>query len=337
MSAPEIPPFVQMQQHIESFWVGRSIYAAAYFGLADLLKGGPRTVEEIAAASRTHAPSVRRLLRALASIGIFHEDPDGRFRSTPLATTLESDAPATLRYTALSELGQEHYQAWEEFPHSIATGEMAFVRRFGMEAWPYYREHAEHAANFNRSMTGFSEAVIAGVMEAYDFSGFRKVVDVGGGQGALLAAILTAAPGARGVLFDAAEVVAGASRLAPVADRCEAVAGNFFEAVPEGGDAYVMKWILHDWTDDQCRVILKNCHRAMAAGGKVIAIDMILPPPNQPSFGRWMDLNMLVMTGGRERTEAEFGELFASAGFRLTRTALTPSGFGVLEGERVAP
>ena len=338
MSASEIPPFVQMQKHIESFWVGRAIYAAAHFGLADVLQSGPRRVDELASATGTHAPSLLRLLRALASIGIFHEEADGRFRTTPLAATLESGAPATLRYTVLSELGQEHFQAWEEFPHSIATGEMAFAKRFGStEVWRYYHEHPEHAANFNRSMTGFSEGVIASVLEVYDFSGFGKIVDVGGGQGALLAAILRSAPAARGILFDAPDVVAAATRIAPVADRCETAGGDFFEAVPEGADAYVMKWILHDWTDDQCRIILRNCHRAMKPGGKVIAIDMVLPPPNQPAFGRWMDLNMLVMTGGRERTEAEFRELYASAGFRLSRAAVTPSGFGVLEGERVEP
>ncbi len=323
-----------MRDHLQGFWVSRALFATAYFGLADIVKDGPRSVEEIAAASQTNPGALGRMLRALSSIGVFAMEADGRYRSTPLSATLESDVPGTLRYTVMSELGLSHYQAWEFFPHSIATGEMAFVKRFGKEIWEYYHEHPEHAAPFNRSMTAFSEAVIASVIAAFDFTRFRKIVDVGGGQGALLAAILSASPNARGVLFDAPEVLAGASCIAPVAERCELAPGNFFEAVAEGGDAYVMKWILHDWKDEQCRTILANCHRAMQPGGSVIAIDFVLPPGNEPSFGKWMDLNMLVMTGGRERSAQDFRRVFESAGFRLTGITPTESGFGIVEGVR---
>lgn len=329
-----LSPHLAMRQFIVGFWTSRAIYAAAKFGIADLLRDGPKTIDELAVASGTHAPSLYRLMRALASIGIFAEE-NGRFSSTPLAETLESGAPGSLRYFAMAELGQEHYSAWEEFPYSVKTGEMAFVRRFGKEVWPYYAEHPEHAEVFNNAMTKVTELVNASVAASYDFGRFRRIVDVGGGHGQFLAAMLAASPKAHGVLFDSPEVISGAKRIRDdegLSARCELAAGDFFQSVPAGGDAYVLKWIIHDWSDQQCVTILENCRHAMAKDGVVLIVETIIPEGNEPSFGKFIDLNMMVMTGGRERTEQEFKQLLSAAGFRLARIATSDSGFSVIEG-----
>jgi O-methyltransferase domain/Dimerisation domain len=334
----DVSPQLAMREIIMGFWISRAVCAAAKFGIADLLRKAPKTVEELAAETGTHTPSLYRLLRGLASAGIFAEEGDGRFRSTPLAATLESDAPGSLRYFALAELGQEHYSAWEEFPYSIETGEMAFVHRFGKDAWAYYAEHPEHAEVFNNAMTKMTELVNASVVSAYDFSRFRRIVDVGGGHGRFLGAMLKASPEARGVLFDSPQVISGAKRIAEegLTGRADLVPGDFFESVPEGGDAYALKWIIHDWNDEQCVVILKNCRRAMTKNGVVLIIETVIPKGNEPFFGKLLDLNMLVMTGGRERTEQEYKQLLATAGFRLVRIVTADSGFSVIEGEPVA-
>lgn len=325
-----------MQQMIASFWLSRAIHSAAKFGLADLLRNGPKTVDELAAESGTHAPSLYRLLRALASAGVFEEQEDGRFRSTPLAATLDSQSPGSMRYFAMAELGQEHYSAWEEFPHSIATGEMAFTKRYPQYAggpWKYYAEHPDHAEVFNNSMTKLTEYVNSSVGAIYDFSRFRKIVDIGGGHGGLLAAMLNANPNARGILFDSPQVIAGAHGLTGMAERVELQGGDFFQSVPAGGDLYTLKWILHDWTDEQCAVILKNIRKAITRDGTLLIVECVIPPLNTPSFGKLIDLNMMVMTGGRERTEEEFAALFKASGFTLHRVIPTETGMSVIEAK----
>lgn len=228
---------------ISGFWVSQMVLVAAKLGLADLITDQPKTTAELAQASGTHAPSLYRVLRGLASVGVFTEDPQGRFISTPVAETLRRDAPGSLRAFAMAELGQEHFKAWGNLLHSVRTGEIAFDNLFGQSAWEYYAENPEDAAVFNDSMTGLTEMVNGAVIPAYDFSGFGKIVDIGGGHGALLAAILKANMAAHGVLFDLPHVADGAAaRFAAegVSDRCEIVSGDFFKAVTPGGDAYVM-------------------------------------------------------------------------------------------------
>jgi len=234
------------------------------------------------------------------------------------------------------ELGEEHYPAWGDLMHSVRTGEIAFDHHFGMPVWEFFERHPENAATFNDAMTGMTNAVTGAVMESYDFSAFRKVVDVGGGHGSLLASVLSANPRAIGVLFDAPSVIAGARELegAGVADRCEKVAGDFFQSVPQGGDAYLLKWILHDWDDERSVAILTNCRRAMAEDGKVLLIEAVLPPGNDPHFGKLIDLNMLVMTGGRERTEEGYRRMLEASGLRLTRVVPTPSPMSVVEAAK---
>ena len=329
MTPPAVPPpEAIMQQMIVGFWVSRAIYAAAKYQLPDLLKDGPKTSDELAAASGAHAPSVYRLLRALASAGLVEEHEGRRFSTTPVFATLESGRPGTMRYFAMAELGQEHYSAWEEFPHSIATGEMAFTHKFKQEVWEYYAQNAEHAGIFNNSMTSLTQWAIGAVIAAYDFTPYRKIIDVGGGHGAFLEAVLGVNLEARGVLFDAPPVIAGVQPH----PRYSAAAGDFFKAVPEGGDLYMMKWIIHDWNDEQSVRILSNIRKVMAPGAKVILVEAVLEPPPGNPMKNFFDLNMMVMTGGSERTEAEYGSLYDRAGLTVTRFVPTDSPFSIVEG-----
>lgn len=331
----EVPPPVAMLQMIASFWISLALYIAAKLGLPDLVADGPKSAEELAAATGTHAPSLQRVLRALASVGVFARTDEGRFALTPLAATLRSDVPGSLRAFATVELGEEHYPAWGDLLHSVRTGEIAFDHHFGMPVWEFFERHPENAATFNDAMTGLTDAVNGAVLESYDFSPFRKIVDVGGGHGRLLAAVLSATPRAKGILFDAPSVVAGSPPIETgLAGRVEKVAGDFFQSVPAGADAYLLKWIIHDWDDERSVAILKNCRNAMAEGGRVILVEAVLPLGDEPHFGKFIDLNMLVMTGGRERTEEEYRTLLEAAGLRLTRVVPTPSAMSVVEAER---
>src|SRR5262247_2934212 len=331
------PPHFAMLQLITGFWVSRAIYVAAKLGLADLVKDGPKTADELARLTGSHAPSLYRVLRALASAGVFAEDGRGRFAQTSLSETLGSDAPGSLRALAMVELGQEHYPAWGNLMHSVKTGEIAFDDLYKQNAWEYYAQNPEDASNFNESMRGLTEMVNVAVLEAYDFSGVDKLVDIAGGTGRLISSILAAHPRMRGVLFDLPHVIAAAGPLldaAGVRDRCEISTGDFFISVPEGGDAYVMKWIIHDWDDKKSTAILKNMHRAMDKNGKLLLIEMVVPEGNQPDLSKFLDLDMMVMTGGRERTEAEFNSLLAASGFELTRVIRTTSPVCVIEAVR---
>ena len=318
----ELPAQLQMIQYITGFWMSRAVWIAAKLGIADLLQSGPKTAEELAEATNTHAPSLFRILRALASAGVFKKESDGRFNLTPLSETLVTDAPGSTRWFIISELGQEHYPAWGNLMHSVKTGEVAFDNFFGMDVWKYFSQNPEDAAVFNDSMSANTAAVNQAITSLYDFSQFTKIIDVGGGHGGLITSIVQKNPEVKGVLCDAPQVIEGARQkleAAGVTDRCEAVAGDFFKAVPEGGDAYVMKWIIHDWEDEKAITILKNCRKHMQANGRVIIVDCVVPDDDEPDFSKTFDLNMLVMTGGKERTRAEFERLLEAAGFKLLR------------------
>ncbi len=335
-SAASVPlsPMAAMLGMISGFWLSRSLYAAAKLGLADLLKAGPRSVAELAKLSETHPPSLYRLLRALASAGVFSENPDGRFATTALAATLEADAPASLRGFAIAELGEDHYPAWGEFLHCLRTGEIGFDRLFGMNVWEYRAQHPADARIFDEAMASYTAAVNQAILGSYDFSSFKKVFDIGGGDGSLITGILKANPATAGMVFDLPHAVMHAqARIdsAGLGKRCQAANGDFFESVPGGGDAYVLKWIIHDWVEERAVAILKNCRRAMPKHGKLLLIEAVIPAGNTPSFHKFMDLNMLVMTGGHERTEAEYRALLAASGLNLTRIVPTQSEMSVLE------
>ena len=328
---------IQMLQIISGFWISRAVYVIAKLGIPDLLKPGPKTADELAATTNMHAPSLFRILRALASVGVLNS-ADGRFALTPLSETLVTDAPGSLRWFAVSELGQEHYPAWGNLMHSVKTGEIAFDHFFGMDAWKYFQQNPEDAEVFNNSMSAMTAAANEAILSLYDFSGFTKIVDLGGGHGGLITSILKANPELKGVLFDAPTVIEGARskiEAAGLADRCETIAGDFFKSVPAGGDAYIMKWIIHDWNDELATTILKNCRNQIPANGKLILVDCVVPETDEPHFSKFIDLNMLVMTGGKERTAREFEKLLEGAGFRLSRLIPTDLPTSIVEAEPV--
>jgi hypothetical protein len=327
-----------MLQFITGFWNSRAVYVFAKLGIADQLQSGPKSVEELAQATETHAPSLYRVLRALASIGVVKTENDGRFALTPMSETLVTGAPGSVRSFIISELGQEHYPAWGNLMHSVKTGGIAFDNHFGTDIWGYFAQNPEDAAVFNDSMSSMTAAANEAIMSAYDFSSFNKIVDVGGGHGGLITSILKQNPQAKGVLYDADIVVSGAEprlEAAGVADRCEAVAGDFFKEVPAGGDAYVMKWIIHDWEDEKAIRILKNCRSQMKPEVRLIIVDCVVPDNDAPDFSKTFDLNMLVMTGGKERTAAEFDQLLAAAGFKLLRVIPTDVPTSIVEAQPV--
>lgn len=331
----EIPAPLAMLQLISGFWISRCVYVIAKLGIADLLKDGPRTAEDLAAATKTDAPSLFRLLRALAAVDVLTHNEDGRFGNTPVSETLRFDIAGSLRSFAMTELGEEHYPAWGELLHSVRTGEIAFDRAFNMPIWEFFAKNPDNAKIFNDAMSGVTGQATEAMHAAYSFSGINTLVDVGGGHGALLTSILTRYPEMRGIVFDAPVVIEGARpvvQASGVSDRCQLAGGDFFQSVPEGGDAIIMKWIVHDWNDEQSITIMKNCHRALPENGKLILIEAVVPEGNEPHFSKFIDLNMLVMTGGRERTEEEFRRLYEASGFRLTRIVPTASPFSVIEG-----
>ncbi|HEU4835344.1 MAG TPA: methyltransferase [Pyrinomonadaceae bacterium] len=338
IQTPEIPAQVQMLQIISGFWISRAVYVIGKLGIPDLLQSGPKTAEELAAATKTHAPSLFRILRALVSVGVLSSVEGGRFAQTPLSETLVTDAPGSLRWFAVSELGQEHYPAWGNLMHSVKTGEIAFDNFFGVDIWKYFQQNPEDAAVFNNSMSNVTAAVNEAITSLYDFSQFGTLVDVGGGHGGLITAILQKNPELKGILFDAAEVIEGARpkiEAAGLADRLETASGDFFKSVPEGGDAYIMKWIIHDWDDEKSNTILRNCRTRMKPNGKLILVDCVVPETDEPHFSKFIDLNMLVMTGGKERTAKEFEQLLATAGFKLLRVIHTDLPTSIVEAEPV--
>ena len=340
MTAPkqQEQPQVAMFQIISGFWISRGVFVIAKLGIPDILKTGPKTAAELASATDTHAESLFRVLRAMVSVGVLATDSENRFSNTPVSETLITDAPGSLRWFTISELGQEHYPAWGNLMHSVKTGEIAFDNFFGNDIWAYFRNNPEDATVFNNSMSGITAALNESLRSVYDFSKFKTVVDVGGGHGGLIKEILKSNPNAKGILFDAAEVINGSrERLAEagLSDRCEAVAGDFFKAVPEGGDAYVMKWIIHDWDDERAIKILKNCRAQMGPDARLIIVDCVVPETNEPHFSKFIDLNMLVMTGGKERTAKEFATLLEASGFRLLQVVGTDQPTSIIEGQPV--
>jgi 2-polyprenyl-3-methyl-5-hydroxy-6-metoxy-1,4-benzoquinol methylase len=264
---------------------------------------------------------------------VFAEDEPRRFSLTPLGATLRTDVPGSLRFIVIEELGENHYPAWEKLPYSLNSGATAFNHVYGKSKWEYMTEHADEARIFDQAMASFGGVAAAAVVEAYDFSASKRVVDVGGGNGSLLAAILKANPQVRGVLLDVPHVVEAARRYLEsegVISRCEVVGADFFHLVAPA-DMYVLRWILHDWDDERSVAILKNCRNAMSVGGKLLLVEAVLKPGRATTFAKFVDLNMLVMTGGRERTEAEYTNLLSAAGLKFIRIIPTHTEMSVIE------
>jgi ubiquinone/menaquinone biosynthesis C-methylase UbiE len=306
---------------------------AAKLGLADLVEKGPKNSQELAQVTHTHAPSLYRLLRALASVGVFAEDAEHRFGLTPLAECLLS-RPGSQRSMCIMA-GEEHFRSWGELMFSIRTGQVAFDRVYGKPAFDFLAEHPEQAAIFDDAMTGVHGEETAAMVEAYDFKGIGTLIDIGGGNGTVIKAVLARYPDIKGILFDLGHVIERARpaiQNSPIGSRCQLVAGSFFESVPAGADAYMMRHIIHDWNDEQCHTILSNCRKVMKKGSKLLVLEMVIPPGNEPHWGKLLDLNMLVIPGGKERTQEEYRQLFAKAGFQLTRIVPTRMELAVVEG-----
>ena len=330
---PQMPPEALMSQMLFGTLLQQAIYAATKLGVADLLAEKARSAGELAAATATHSTSLYRLLRTLASVGIFAENADGKFELTPLAELLRSDVPNSMRDFALLMGGAWHGRIFSELLHSVETGETAQKKAFGAELFQYLAENKDDAEIFNRAMTSHSLAAVPAIVAGYDFSGIEKLVDIGGGQGILLAGILKANPRLRGILFDMPSVIEKQSELLEkegVADRAEKIGGDFFKSVP-AADAFILKHIVHDWTDEQNVRILRNIRSAMNENGKILIVEMVVPESNQPSPSKILDLQMLIGTGGKERTAKEYQTLLEAADFRLTNVIPTRSPLSIVE------
>jgi hypothetical protein len=334
-----VPPPLALQQLIVGFIPSRALFVATKLGIADLLARGPQTADDLARTANADAPSLYRLLRTLASFGVFAEDDDGRFTLTPMAELLRSDVPDSRRGGIL-QLAGLFYEAFDELEYSIRTGRSAYARRFGLLPFDHV---AQDPAALATQRAGFQESQMqaAAVLgDRYDFTGTHTLVDVGGAQGGLLAAILRDHPSMHGILFDTPSGLAGADavmRDAGTADRVTIMEGDFFKGVPSGGDTYLLMRILRDWDDEQARTILQHCRAVMPPTGRLLVLDPIIPPGNGPSPAKLGDMMLRVLfDGGRDRTEAEFRSLFDEAGFTLVRTVETNWVLGLLEATRAA-
>ncbi len=332
----ETSPHQQLDRMITGYWISQAIYAAAKFGIADHLKDGPLPVAELAEATDTNPDALYRLLRALASVGVFAEGPPRQFSLTPLAEPLQSDAPQSKRALALMS-GDEQFNAWANIDYSIQTGKTAFDKVYGKPIFDYLGEHPDKARIFDAAMVGIHGRESDVILNAYDLSGFGVVADIGGGNGSQITRILERNPGIKGILFDLPHVIDRAKdriESAGLADRCELVAGSFFERVPAGADAYMMRHIIHDWNDEQALSILRNCQQAMPSHGRLLIVESVIPPGNEPFGGKLLDLVMLLIPGGKERTEEEYRELLDKAGFELTRVVPTGTDVSVVEARK---
>lgn len=333
MNGTEPSPPQRLLRLITGYWVTQLIHVVARLEIADRLAGGSRTSEALAAECGVRARELHRVLRALAAEGLFTEVAPGRFAVTALGALLQKNRPGSLHARAIVSGGKD-YAAWGALLHSVQTGQPAFDQVHGEDHFTWLQGQPDVAAAFHETMTQFAAQYYRAVVEALDFGRFRCVVDLGGGHGQLLALILARHPSIRGILFDAPHVIAGAGgplRAAGVASRCEPVGGDFFIDVPTGGDAYVMSHILHDWDDESAARLLQTLRRAVVAGTRLLIVEKIIPPGDGPGLAKLMDLHMLVLTGGLERTEGEFRELLTRAGFRLERVTPTASIMHVLE------
>jgi hypothetical protein len=332
----QTPPDVALAQLVFGKCIAMAISVVAKLRIADLLADGPKTVADLANETQTHAPSLYRVLRCLAAAGVFAEQADGRFALTPMGEYLRTGVKGSLRGIADYCGSDWSWRAWGQLLETVRTGRTAFDSVFGEPAFDYLDKHPEESAIFNEGMTGFSSNIAPAVAEAYDFAAFQTVVDVGGGHGVLLNTILQAYPGVKGIVFDSPHVVVGAEeaiRKAGLPERCRAVGGDFFQGVPAGGDAYLMKHIIHDWPDDKAATILRNCRKGVNRGGKLLLVELVLKPGDSADLGKVIDLEMLVIASGRERTEAEYRQLLAGAGWRLTRVIPTKSPTQIVESE----
>jgi hypothetical protein len=313
------------------------LYSAARLNIADLLAEGPRPVTELAASAGVNEEALYRVLRSLSSLGVFREESSRHFANTPASDAMLTGAAGSVRDTVIWLTNPMHFHVFADFLHAVKTGGTAMQKAMGTDGFSYLGAHPQEGEEFNAAMTNLSSLFGQPVLDAYDFGALGTLADIGGGHGALLTAILQKNPGLRGIVFDAPDVVAGARPRVEqmgLQSRCEVVGGDFFIEVP-AADSYVMKSIIHDWDDARAIEILKNCAKAMTGDGKVLLIELALAPANEPDMGKWIDMEMLAMAGGRERTEEEYAALFEQASLKLTRVIRTLSPYCVIEAEKI--
>lgn len=334
----QMPPGAQIMQLATGAFVAQAVYCAAELKIADHLASGSKTAAELAASTQTDERSLYRLLRSLSSVGVFTETADKTFENTPVSETLLSDSPTSQRDMVLMINDPEHGRVISDMLYSVRTGKPAWEHVHGVPVFDYmFGVNKAFGELFNRSMTSFSHASIAGVLEVYDFSGIGTLADIAGGHGHLLGGIMQKYPSMKGVLFEIAPVLEGAPKMLDsygVTNRVQLVEGDFTADIPVVADAYMMKHIIHDWYDDKCEKILGCIRRSMPDHAKVLIIDAVIPPGNDPHPGKILDLEMLISPGGVERTEAEFDTLLANSGFKMTRIIPTPSPVSIVEAVR---
>ena len=331
---PELPPHAQVIQMATGHWLSKIIYTAVKLDLADRLADGPKSADDLAEPMGLHAPSLHRFMRTLAGFGILTERENRQFALTPMGESLKTGAPGSARASILTFCGPTFTKGFDQFTHSLETGSTGFEKAFGKPIFDYFADHLDEASMFSEAMVGFHGGETPAVAAAYDFSQFGTIVDVGGATGNMLAAVLSRHPEPRGILFDMAHVVTDAPahlENTGIADRVSIESGSFFESVPEGGDAYILSHIIHDWSEEQCLTILGNVRRAMNPDGKLLIVEFVLPEGDTPHLGKLADMIMLVIPGGQERTPAEYDELLTKAGFKMTRVIPTESPVSIVE------
>jgi O-methyltransferase domain/Dimerisation domain len=333
MSAHQAPPPAQMILLIGGFRISQALYAAAALGVADQLAAGPAPADVLAEQTGAHAPSLRRLLRTLASVGVFSEPEPGVFALTPLGQTLTSGQPGSMRDVVIMFM-ETHYAPFGELIHTIRTGQPAAEHHYGEPFFTWLSHHPDQASRFTGAMANLTGAFKTAAIASLPLEGTHTVVDIGGADGSMLAAILTAHPQMRGVLFDLPHVITGAPQTLAkhgVEDRAECAGGDFLESVPAGGDTYLLSLVLHDWPDQQAIRILANIAAAVGNGTRLLVLDFVMPPGDTPHMSKISDLNMLAMMGGKERTGPEWRELLEGAGFTGIQIHQTGTPFSIIQ------
>jgi O-methyltransferase domain len=332
---PTLTPPLQLYMLGEGAVIATALSLVAELGIADLLKDGPRSSEELAQATFTHQRALYRVLRVLSMVGVFTEVQPDHFDLTPMGQLLRSDIPDSMRSWIRMINRKIWFHTYAEASYSLRTGHPAFERVVGAEVFEYLDAHPDEGTIFNEAMNDMTRGVATAIVQEYDFSGINKIVDLGGGHGILITTILQAYPKMKGLLFDMPQVADGARPMiaaAGLAQRCEIVAGDFFSSVPAKGDAYLLKWIIHDWPYDQALTILQNCRNVMKKTSRLLLIETVILEGDAFDPGKTGDFVMLTALGGQERTETEYALLLDEAGFHLSRVVPTTSSMSIIEG-----
>lgn len=335
MPQPQTPPaHVGILQLMNGVFVAGTVSCLAQLGIPDFVEAAPQSAEELASQIGADPQALYRLMRATASVGVLSEGPDGRFSQTPMSAVLRSKATPSLRAFAIMTGREWHGRGWSHLKYCVRTGKQALEQIYGASIFEFLKQHPEEAQIFNDAMTELSMIDSPAVAEAYNFEGIRTIVDIAGGHGLLLATILERNPYLRGTLYEMPHVLEGASSgpLKSLLERCTLISGDMFSSVPPGADAYIMKHIIHDWPDDRCVQLLKACRKGVNSGGRLLVVDSVIQPGNDFSLGKFLDLQMLIFPSGCERTEKQFRDLFAAAGWRLSRIIPTAAPDSVVEG-----